>query len=79
MIVREPIADGVQEQVAMPLVAVTLSQPEITFVPSLKTTDPGVTDTAVTETGVPYFAVVTEPGSESAIVGVALLIVTLIV
>jgi hypothetical protein len=79
VIVREPIADGVQEHVATPLVAVTLSQPEITFVPSLKTTDPGVTETAVTETEVPYFAVVTDPGRDRAIVGVALLMVTLIV
>ena len=44
--------------------------------PLMKATLPGIGEVAEIVTGDPYFAVVTEPGSERAKVGVALVIVT---
>jgi hypothetical protein len=77
--VRDPITEGVQEQVAMPLVAVTLSQPVMVFVPSLNETRPAVLAAAEILTAFPYFAVVTVPGSDKATVGVAFVTVKVIV
>jgi hypothetical protein len=49
------------------------------LVPFLKATFPAVVAIAETITGLPYFAVVTEPGSESATVGVAFMTVSVTV
>jgi hypothetical protein len=63
----------------MPLVAVTLSQPVIVLVPSLNETRPEVLAAAEILTAFPYFAVVTDPGSDKASVGVAFVTVKVIV
>ncbi len=73
--VVDPTAVGVQEHVARPKFDNTFEQAVIVSLPLIKATLPGIGDVAEIVTGDPYFAVVTEPGSESARDGVALLIV----
>ncbi len=64
--------DGVQVQVATPL-DVAIAEHPVSAVPDfLKATFPGVLAATESVTGVPYVAVVTDPGSEILVVGVAL-------
>jgi hypothetical protein len=67
-----PTTVGVHEQVAEPSDARTLAQAVIVSLPLTNATLPGIGEVAEIVTGDPYFVVVTEPGSESARVGVAL-------
>jgi hypothetical protein len=70
-----PTTVGVHEHVASPEDARTVAQAVIVSLPLTKATLPDTGDVAEIVTADPYFVVVTEPGRESARVGVALLIV----
>jgi hypothetical protein len=74
--VVEPTTVGVHEHVARPAVVATAEHAVMVSVPLTKVTFPGTVVTAEIETGFPYFAVVTDPGSESVRVGVALLTIS---
>jgi hypothetical protein len=71
--VVEPTTVGVHEQEARPAVVATAEHAVMVSLPLTKATFPGTVVTAEIETGFPYLAVVTDPGSESVRVGVALL------
>jgi hypothetical protein len=69
--VVEPTTVGVHEQVARPAVVATAVHAVMLVEPLTNETVPGVVATAEIVTGFPYFAVVTDPGSERLNVGVA--------
>ena len=77
--VVEPTTVGVHEHVARPAVVATAVQPVMVVEPLTKATVPGVVAIAEIVTGLPYLAVVTEPGRERLKVGVALVTVRVIV
>jgi hypothetical protein len=74
-----PTAVGVQLQVATPELVATAVHAVIFDEAFLNATLPAVDATAEIVTGFPYFAVVTDPGSVSVTVGVALVTVSVTV
>jgi hypothetical protein len=74
-----PTTVGVHEHDAKPADVATAVHAVIFVAPLTNATVPGVVAVAETVTGFPYFAVVTEPGSESVTVGVAFVTVSVTV